>query len=122
MVNKALVNMDGLFAQMYAADNNATNASLYSKLGYDPIKDFEPIGMIAKIPNILVVNPRLPIKSVAEYVSYAKDGITFASSGNGSSVHLSGEMFKMQSKLKMLHVPYRGSAPAVTDILGAGTG
>jgi len=67
-----------------------------------------------------VVNAKLPIKNLADYVRYAKDskdGITFASSGSGSSIHLSGEMFKMQSKLKMLHVPYRGSAPAVTDLL-----
>lgn len=100
---------------------NTINATLYPKLGYDPVKDFEPIGVIAKIPNILVVNPKLPIKNLADYVRYAKeskDGITFASSGSGSSIHLSGEMFKMQSKLKMLHVPYRGSAPAVTDLLG----
>lgn len=100
---------------------NTINASLYSKLGYDPQKDFEPIGMIAKIPNILVVNNALPIKSVADYVRFAKeskDGITFASSGSGSSIHLSGEMFKMQTKLNMLHVPYKGSAPAVTDLLG----
>ena len=100
---------------------NTINASLYGKLGYDPQKDFEPIGLIAKIPNILVVNNNLPIKSVADYVRFAKaskDGITFASSGSGSSIHLSGEMFKMQAKLNMLHVPYRGSAPAVTDLLG----
>jgi len=100
---------------------NTINTSLYPKLGYDPIKDFEPIGMIAKIPNILVVYPNLPIKTVADYVRYAKEsknGITFASSGSGSSIHLSGEMFKMQSKIQMLHVPYRGSAPAVTDLLG----
>ena len=100
---------------------NTINASLYPKLGYDAIKDFEPIGMIAKIPNILVVYPNLPIKTVADYLRYAKeskDGVTFASSGSGSSIHLSGEMFKMQSKIQMLHVPYRGSAPAVTDLLG----
>ena len=100
---------------------NTINASLYSKLGYDPQKDFEPIGMIAKIPNILVVNNNLPIKNLADYVRYAKeskDGITFASSGSGSSIHLSGEMFKMNSKLNMLHVPYKGSAPAVTDLIG----
>ncbi len=81
---------------------NTINASLYPKLSYDPIKDFEPIGMIAKIPNILVVNPSIPMKTVAEYVRYAKDskdGVTFASSGSGSSIHLSGEMFKMQSKV-----------------------
>lgn len=100
---------------------NTINMSLYPKLGYDALKDLEPIGMIAKIPNILVVNPNLPIKSVAEYVRYAKeskDGVTFASSGSGSSIHLSGEMFKMQSKIQMLHIPYKGSAPAVTDLLG----
>lgn len=100
---------------------NTINATLYPKLNYDPIKDFEPIGMIAKIPNILVVNPNLPVKTVADYVRYAKDskdGVTFASSGSGSSIHLSGEMFKMQAKIQMLHIPYKGSAPAVTDLLG----
>ena len=100
---------------------NTINATLYPNLSYDPIKDFEPIGMIAKIPNILVVNPSLPVKTVADYVRYAKDskdGVTFASSGSGSSIHLSGEMFKMQAKIQMLHIPYKGSAPAVTDLLG----
>jgi tripartite-type tricarboxylate transporter receptor subunit TctC len=100
---------------------NTINMSLYPKLSYDAIKDFESIGMIAKIPNILVVNPNLPVKTVADYVRYAKeskDGITFASSGSGSSIHLSGEMFKMQAKIQMLHIPYKGSAPAVTDLLG----
>lgn len=100
---------------------NTINASLYNKLGYDPVKDFEPIGLIAKIPNLLVVNPSLPVQSVQEYIKYtkeSKDGITFASSGSGSSIHLSGEMFKMKTGLNMLHVPYRGSAPAVSDLLG----
>lgn len=111
---------DGYTLYVYTIANTI-NASLYSKLSYDPQKDFEPIGMIAKIPNILVVNNNLPIKSVADYLRFAKeskDGITFASSGSGSSIHLSGEMFKMQTQLNMLHVPYRGSAPAVTDLLG----
>jgi tripartite-type tricarboxylate transporter receptor subunit TctC len=100
---------------------NTINASLYDKLGYDPQKDFEPIGLIAKVPNILVVNPKLAVNTVADYVRRAKEqpnGITFASSGSGSSIHLSGEMFKMISKSNMLHVPYRGSAPAVSDLLG----
>ena len=111
---------DGYTLYVYTIANTI-NASLYGKLGYDPVKDFEPIGLIAKIPNILVVNPSLPVKSVADYVRFAKEskeGITFASSGSGSSIHLSGEMFKMQAGLNMLHVPYRGSAPAVTDLLG----
>jgi tripartite-type tricarboxylate transporter receptor subunit TctC len=100
---------------------NTINASLYDKLGYDPLKDFEPIGLMAKIPNILVVNEKLPIRTVADYIRFAKDapdGITFASSGSGSSIHLSGEMFKMTARLRMLHVPYRGSAPAINDLLG----
>lgn len=100
---------------------NTINATLYDKLGYDPQKDFEPVGLIAKVPNILVVNNNLPVKTLAEYVAYAKaqpQGITFASSGSGSSIHLSGEIFKMITKLNMLHVPYRGSAPAVTDLIG----
>ncbi|CAN5187297.1 tripartite tricarboxylate transporter substrate binding protein [soil metagenome] len=100
---------------------NTINPSLYDKLGYDAQKDFEPIGLMATIPNILVVNPKLPIKTVADYVKFAKDqpnGVTFASSGSGSSIHLSGEMFKLVSKSNMLHVPYRGSAPAVADLLG----
>lgn len=111
---------DGYTLYVYTIANTI-NASLYGKLGYDPVKDFEPVGLIAKIPNILVVNPSLPVKNVAEYVRFAKEskeGITFASSGSGSSIHLSGEMFKMQAGLNMLHVPYRGSAPAITDLLG----
>ena len=100
---------------------NTINASLYDKLGYDPQKDFEPVGLIAKVPNILVVNPKLPVKTLSDYVRVAKEqpkGLTFASSGSGSSIHLSGEMFKMVSKGNMLHVPYRGSAPAVADLIG----
>ena len=111
---------DGYTLYVYTIANTI-NASLYDKLGYDPLKDFEPIGLIAKIPNILVINEKLPIKSVADFVQFAKEspgGITFASSGSGSSIHLSGEMFKMVAKLNMLHVPYRGSAPAMNDLLG----
>ncbi|WP_354682964.1 tripartite tricarboxylate transporter substrate binding protein [Cupriavidus necator] len=111
---------DGYTLYVYTIANTI-NASLYDKPGYEPLKDFEPIGLIARIPNILVVNPRLPVHSVAEYIKFAREspqGVTFASSGAGSSIHLSGEMFKMQAKLNMLHVPYRGSAPAVTDLMG----
>lgn len=111
---------DGYTLYVYTIANTI-NASLYGKLGYDPRKDFEPIGLMAKIPNILVVHPALPVKTVEDYQRFAKSskgGITFAYSGSGSSIHLSGEMFKMQTGLNMLHVPYRGSAPAVTDLLG----
>lgn len=111
---------DGYTLYVYTIANTI-NASLYDKLGYDPAKDFEPVGMIAKIPNVLVVNPSLPVKTVADYLRFAREsssGITFASSGSGSSIHLSGEIFRMRSGINMLHVPYRGSAPAVTDLLG----
>jgi tripartite-type tricarboxylate transporter receptor subunit TctC len=111
---------DGYTLYVYTIANTI-NASLYDKLAYDPAKDFELVGMIAKIPNVLVVNPTLPVKSVADYIRFGKDspsGVTFASSGSGSSIHLSGEIFRMRSGMKMLHVPYRGSAPAVTDLLG----
>lgn len=111
---------DGYTLYVYTVANTI-NASLYPKLGYEPQKDFEPIGLMAKIPNVLVVNPELPIKTLADYQRYARenrDGITFASAGSGSSIHLSGEIFKMQSKLNMLHIPYRGSAPAIADLLG----
>ncbi|ESH95100.1 MULTISPECIES: tripartite tricarboxylate transporter substrate binding protein [unclassified Cupriavidus] len=111
---------DGYTLYVYTIANTI-NASLYDKLGYDPARDFEPVGMIAKIPNVLVVNPSLPVKNVADYLRFAKEsssGITFASSGSGSSIHLSGEIFRMRSGINMLHVPYRGSAPAVTDLLG----
>ena len=111
---------DGYTLYMYTIANTINN-TLYNDLGYDPAKDFAPVGLIAKIPNVLVVNPSLPVKTVAEYVEFtknAKEGVTFASSGSGSSIHMSGEMFKMTTGLNMLHVPYRGSAPAVTDLIG----
>lgn len=100
---------------------NTANMALYAKPGYDVVKDFAPVGLYARIPNVLVVNPKVPVHSVADYVKFAnesKDGITFASSGSGSSVHLTGEMFKLYSKANMMHVPYKGSAPAVNDLLG----
>ncbi len=100
---------------------NTINQSLYSKLNYDFSRDFAPIGMMATVPNILVVNPKVPVNSVKEYIAYAKahpGKLTCASSGSGSSIHLSCELFKMQTGTDILHVPYRGSGPAVADLLG----
>lgn len=100
---------------------NTINRSLYSQLNYDFVKDFQPVGMLATIPNILVVNPKLPVKTVQEYIVYAKahpGKLTCASSGSGSSIHLSCELFKMETGTDILHVPYRGSGPAVADLLG----
>jgi tripartite-type tricarboxylate transporter receptor subunit TctC len=100
---------------------NTINRTLYEKLNYDVKKDFTPVALLATIPNILVVHPNLPIKSVQEYVAYAKKNpgkLTCASSGSGSSIHLSCEIFKLETGTDILHVPYRGSGPAVADLLG----
>ncbi len=97
------------------------NPSLYAKLPYDPVKDFAPVSMVATTANVLVVNATLPVKSVKELIAYAKANpgkLTFGSAGNGSSNHLAGELFKSTSGVDMVHVPYKGSAPALNDLLG----
>jgi len=99
----------------------ATNQYLYPKLNYDPAKDLTPITMVALVPNLLVVNNELPIRSVAELVAYAKANpgkLTYGSSGIGTSVHLSGELFQKLTGTKMVHVPYRGTAQATQDLIG----
>ena len=100
---------------------NTINRTLYNKLNYDLVTDFTQVAMLASVPNILVVNPNLPVKSVAEYIAYAKanpDKLSCASSGSGSSIHLSCELFKMETGTNILHVPYKGSGPAVSDLVG----
>jgi len=112
---------DGYTLFMGTVGTHAINAHLYGNLKLDPVKDFQPLTRVAMVPNLLVVNPERPYRSVQEIIDYAKahpGEITFASSGNGSSIHLSGELFKQLADVDMLHVPYRGSAPAVTDLLG----
>lgn len=111
---------DGLTLYL-GAINNAINASLYDKLPFDFIRDFAPISLIATVPNILVVHPSVPVKNVNELIAQAKANpgkISFASAGSGSSLHLSGELFKLMASVDMVHIPYKGSAPAVTDLLG----
>ena len=100
---------------------HAINASLYKSLPYDPVRDFVPITLIARLPNLLVVNPNVPAKNVAELVALMKANpgkYTFASSGNGTSQHLSGELFKSIAGVDMQHVPYKGSPPALQDVVG----
>ena len=112
---------DGYTLLMGTVGTHAINQSLYKKLAFDPIKDFAPLSRVALVPNLLVANPSQPFKTVKEMIDYAKANpgkITFGSSGNGSSIHLSGELFKHMAGVEMQHVPYRGSAPAVTDLLG----
>jgi tripartite-type tricarboxylate transporter receptor subunit TctC len=106
---------------MGTVGTHAINPSLYSKMPYDHVKDFIPVVLVAAVPNVLVVNPSLPVHSVGELIKLAKTKpgeINFASSGNGTSIHLSGELFKTMAHVDMTHVPYKGSSPALTDLIG----
>ena len=100
---------------------NTINASLYKHLNFNFLRDVAPVGGFIRVPNVMEVNPSVPAKNVAEFIAYAKanpDKVNVASSGNGTSIHLSGELFKMMTGTKMTHVPYKGSAPMLTDLLG----
>jgi tripartite-type tricarboxylate transporter receptor subunit TctC len=100
---------------------HAINASLYKALPYDPVKDFAAITLIARVPNMLVINPSVPAKDVKELIALLKANpgkYSFASSGNGTSQHLSGELFKSMSGTDMQHIPYKGSPPALQDVVG----
>jgi tripartite-type tricarboxylate transporter receptor subunit TctC len=99
---------------------SAINATLYEKLSFNFIRDTTPVGSIAGTPNVLVVHPSVPAKDVAELIAFAKANpgkINMASAGNGTSQHLFGELFKLMTGVDMVHVPYRGGAPALTDLL-----
>ena len=99
---------------------NVINASLYKKLNFVFLRDIDPVADVIKVPNVMEVNPEVPAKTVKEFIDYVKanpDKVNVASSGNGTSIHLSGELFKMMTGLKMTHVPYKGSAPMLTDLL-----
>ncbi len=98
--------------------------SLYSKLNYDSLKDFAPVGLTATVPLVLVVNPALPVKTVQEFVAYTKANptkVNYASSGSGTITHLAGALFATQIGLAMQHIPYKGSAPALVDVAGGQT-
>jgi tripartite-type tricarboxylate transporter receptor subunit TctC len=112
---------DGYTLLMGTVGTHAINTSLYAKMPYDHVKDFTPVILVAGVPNVLVVNPGVPVNSVAELIAYAKanpEKLNFASSGSGTSIHLSGELFKTMTGVQMTHVPYKGSAPALTDLIG----
>jgi len=112
---------DGYTLEMGTVGTHAINPSLYAKMPYDHVKDFVPVILVAGVPNVLVVNPSVPAKSVQELIAYAKANpgrLNFASSGSGTSIHLSGELFKLMAGVQMTHVPYKGSAPALQDLLG----
>ena len=112
---------DGYTILEGALSTHAVNVSLYSKMPYDPIKDFAPITLVAVTPNVLVLNPSVPANSVAELIGYARANpgkLAFGSGGNGSAGHLAGELFKTEARVDMVHVPYKGAAPAMQDLLG----
>jgi tripartite-type tricarboxylate transporter receptor subunit TctC len=100
---------------------NAVNATLYDKLNFNFIRDIAPVASIVRQPNVMVVNPSVPASTVPEFIAYAKtitDTINYASAGVGTATHVTGELFKMMAGINMVHVPYRGSGPALNDLLG----
>jgi tripartite-type tricarboxylate transporter receptor subunit TctC len=111
---------DGYTLGLGLSGTQMINPHLYAKLPYDPLKDFSPVTPLVSYTNVLVVGPSAPVKSVAELVAYAKanpDKVTFASGGKGTSNHLAGELLKALTGAPMLHVPYKGNAPAIVDLI-----
>jgi tripartite-type tricarboxylate transporter receptor subunit TctC len=109
------------YSLLFISTPNATNATLYDKLGFNFIRDIAPVASISREPNVMVINPSVPIKSVPEFIEYAKANpgkMNYASAGIGTSQHMAGELFKMMADIKMVHIPHRGSAPALTSVLG----
>ena len=100
---------------------SAFNATLYAKLNYNFIRDIAPVASIGRVPLVIVVNPSVPAKTVPEFIAFAKGNpgkISMASGGNGTTPHVAGELFKMMAGVDLIHVPYRGNGPAITDLLG----
>ena len=111
---------DGYTLIMSNAGAHTVNPSLYAKLPYDPIKDFAPVTLVALAPNILIVHPTLPVRNVKELIALAKakpGELTFGSGGNGSTAHLSGEMFKTMAGINIVHIPFKGSPAAVIGVI-----
>jgi tripartite-type tricarboxylate transporter receptor subunit TctC len=109
------------YTLLFVATSSAINATLYERLNFNFIHDVAPVAGIVRIPNVMVVNPSVPAKTVPEFIGYAKSNsgkVNMASPGVGTSVHLSGELFKLMTGIDMVHVPYKGSGPALTDLLG----
>jgi tripartite-type tricarboxylate transporter receptor subunit TctC len=111
---------DGYTLVMAGSGSLAISATMYKKLPYDPVKDFIPIALVARIPFVLVVNPSLPVRTVTDLVTYAKENpgkLSFGSGGPGSPHHLYAELLKSMTGIEMTHIPYKGSAPALTDLI-----
>jgi len=112
---------DGYTILMGAVATHAINPTLYASIPYDPIKDFAPVTQVASTPNVLVVNPSVPAANVREFIAYVKANpgkLNFGSGSTGSAGHLAGELFKTMAEVDMIHVPYKGAAPAMSDLIG----
>ncbi len=112
---------DGYTILMGAVATHAINPTLYTSIPYDAVKDFVPVTQVASTPNVLVVNPSVPVSNVREFIAYAKANpgkLNFGSGSTGSAGHLAGELFKTMAGVDMVHVPYKGAAPAMTDLIG----
>ena len=119
---------DGYTLLMGTVGTHSINAALFAQSGnkmpFDAVKDFVPITLAAGVPNVMVVNSKVPVNSVKEFIAYSKarpGQLNMASSGNGTSIHLTGELFKTMTGTYMLHLPYRGSSPALTDLIAGNT-
>jgi tripartite-type tricarboxylate transporter receptor subunit TctC len=109
------------YTLLFVSTSSAINATLYEKLNFNFIRDIASVAGIIRIPNVMVVNPSIPARSVPEFIAYTKSNagkVNMASPGVGTSIHLSGELFKLMTSIDMVHVPYKGSGPALTDLLG----
>lgn len=110
---------DGYTLLLGSTTTHGINPSLYDKLPYDAVKDFAPVSLLATVPHVLIVNPSLPVNNLQEFIRYAKSkpGMSFGSAGLGSPHHLAGEMLKTRAQLELLHVPYKGSTPAMMAVM-----
>jgi tripartite-type tricarboxylate transporter receptor subunit TctC len=109
------------YTLLLVSTTQTINVSFYEKLSFNFIRDIAPVAGIMRVPNVMEVNPSVPVKTVAEFIAYAKANpgkVNMASAGNGGTDHMSGELFKMLTGVEMVHVPYRGTAPALTDLIG----
>ena len=109
------------YTVLFTLSSHTINPAIFPKLPYDTLKDFEPVGTVASLPQLLAANPGVPVRTVADVVAQAKaapDKFSFASVGNGSPGHLAGELMVIRTGAQMVHIPYRGGGPAVTDVMG----